>query len=292
MNQTRGIWLMILACLLLAIQDGLSRHLAENHSVFPIVMIRYWFFAAFALALAARQKGGLRAAFHTPRPGLQIFRALLLIAEICVAIYGFVKLGLVASQAIFACYPLLGTLLAASLLKERVGARGWIAAGLGAVGVLLIVQPGRDVFSPWATLPLLSAAMFALYGILTRKTASHDSTTTQLLWTATVGAAAITPLGLGQWPSMGAADWGWMGALCLASLAAHAVLIRAYDLALASTLQPFAYFQLLFGAGVGVLFFNEIVALHMTIGAAIVVFSGLLALSRRADQSPRVLGSR
>ena len=63
-----GIWLMIATSLVFAGQDGLSRHLAGEYNVLMVVMIRYWFFAAFVIAIARRQSGSLRAAARTAQP--------------------------------------------------------------------------------------------------------------------------------------------------------------------------------------------------------------------------------
>ena len=49
---------MIFTSVIFAAQDGISRHLAEAYNVYMVVMIRFWFFAAFALALSARGAGG------------------------------------------------------------------------------------------------------------------------------------------------------------------------------------------------------------------------------------------
>lgn len=67
-NTTRqGIALMVAATVVFALQDGISRHLAASYNVWMVVMIRYWFFAAFVVALARRQPGGIRpAAGHQP----------------------------------------------------------------------------------------------------------------------------------------------------------------------------------------------------------------------------------
>ena len=39
-NTRLGIWLMVLTTLVFALQDGLSRHLAETYSLMMVVMIR------------------------------------------------------------------------------------------------------------------------------------------------------------------------------------------------------------------------------------------------------------
>ena len=61
-NTRFGIWLMVLTTAIFAAQDGISRHLADAYNVQMVIMIRYWFFAAFVIALAKRHAGGLRAA--------------------------------------------------------------------------------------------------------------------------------------------------------------------------------------------------------------------------------------
>ncbi|MDG1999564.1 MAG: EamA/RhaT family transporter, partial [Amylibacter sp.] len=48
-NTQVGIWLAVVAMFVFAMQDGISRHLAEQYSVFMIVMIRYWFFLLFVM---------------------------------------------------------------------------------------------------------------------------------------------------------------------------------------------------------------------------------------------------
>ena len=54
-NTRLGILLMTGVSIVFAVQDGLSRHLAGEYNVFMVVMIRYWFFAAFVLTIAARK---------------------------------------------------------------------------------------------------------------------------------------------------------------------------------------------------------------------------------------------
>lgn len=280
-NDTRlGIPLMVGATFVFAMQDGISRHLAGEYNVLMVVMIRYWFFAAFVMALAARAPGGIRAAAATPQPGLQIARGLLLALEICVMVMAFVLLGLVESHAVFTSYPLLIAALSGVVLGERVGWRRWGAIGVGFIGVLVILQPGVTVFQPAALIPLASATMFALYGLLTRYAARKDSTATSFFWTGTAGAVAMTLVGVWFWEPMSAPDWGWMAALCVTGALGHWLLIRCYEVAEASAVQPFAYFQLVFGAALGVSVFDETIAPNVALGAAIVVAAGLFTLWR------------
>lgn len=280
-NTRLGIWLMIASALVFAVQDGVSRHLGANYSVYMFVMVRFWFFAAFVMVLAARSPGGLQAAVRTQYPLLQILRGLILVTEVALMVVGFVHLGLIESHAVFTCYPLLVAALSGPLLGEKVGWRRWTAIGIGFVGVLIILRPGYTVFSPWALVPLLAALLFAVYGLLTRYVSRKDSAQVSFFWTGIVGAVAMTGPGLWHWEPMRGADWGWLGLLCCMACLAHFMLIKAYSVAEASEVQPFAYLQLVFVAGIGIMVFNETMTWNEGLGAAIVVAAGLFTLWRQ-----------
>ncbi len=277
----RGIALMVATTLVFAGQDALSRHLAGTTNVMMVVTIRYWFFAAFVVALAMRSPGGLRAAAATRRPWTQVGRGVLLAVEICVNVLGFVVLGLVEAHAVFACYPLIVAALSGPLLGERVGWRRWLAIGVGFLGILVILQPGVGVVNPAAAIPLVAAFMFALYGLLTRHVARDDSAQVSFFWTGVAGAAAMTLAGVWFFEPMAPRDWGLMACLCLTGVLGHWLMIRAYELAEASVLQPFAYLQLVFAAALGITVFGEVLRWNVAAGAAIVVAAGLFTLWRQ-----------
>jgi len=274
-NNTRlGVILMIATTFVFAIQDGISRHLAETYNVMMVVMIRYWFFALLATALAARQSGGIRATVRTRQVGLQVLRGLLLASEICVAVLAFVFLGLVETHAIFASYPLMVAALAGPFLGENVGWRRWIAIGAGFVGMMIVLRPGGTVFSPASLIAVTAALMFAAYGLLTRYVARQDSAMTSFFWTGVSGAVMMTVIGVWFWQPMTAPDYVWMLALSITGVTSHFLLIKCLEVAEASAVQPFAYLQLVFVSIIGVLFFDETIRANVAIGAVIIVAAG------------------
>ena len=280
-NNTRlGIMLMIATTFVFAMQDGISRHLAGNYNVLMVVMIRYWFFGAFVLVLASRQPGGIRATAATSQLGLQIFRGVLLALEVCVMVWAFVLLGLVESHAVFSSYPLLVAALSGPVLREAVGWRRWAAIAVGFIGVLIILQPGVAVFSPHALVPLCSAMMFALYALMTRYAARKDSSATSFFWTGVVGAVVMTAIGIWFWEPMGGPDQVWMAVLAVSGVFGHWLLIKVYEVAEASAVQPFAYLQLVFASVLGLVVFGEVLKMNVVIGASIVVLAGVFTLWR------------
>jgi drug/metabolite transporter (DMT)-like permease len=279
-NVPLGILLMIGATIVFALQDGISRHLAGTYNTYMVVMVRYWFFAAFVVFLAMRAPGGLRATARTDQLWLQIFRGVLLAGEICVAVYGFTLLGLVDSLAVFICYPLLVAALSGPVLGESVGWRRWAAIGVGLIGVLIILQPGAGVFDPAAIIPFISALMFAVYGLVTRFAARKDSTATSFFWTGIAGMVFMTAVGMWYWEPMSQDDWLWMAILCVTGVSGHWLLINCYEVAEAGAVQPFAYFHLIWVAILGVSIFGEVIRSNVAIGAAIILAAGLFTLWR------------
>lgn len=271
---------------LFAVMDAISRHLGASYSTIFTVMLRFWFMAVFVTVLSLRRPGGLRAACRSRRPRTQILRGLVLVGEVVMTVEGFVRLGLIETHAIFAIYPLVITALSGPILGERVGWRRWAAVAVGFVGMLVILQPGSRALSLDAAFPICGACLFALYGLLTRHVATEDPAEVSFFWTGIIGALTITAIGIWQWQPLAPRDLGWLAALCVISAGAHYLLIRAYALAEASALQPFAYLQLVFIAMIGVGLLGEALRLSVVTGAAIVVAAGLFTLARARRRVP------
>lgn len=279
-NVRLGIILMLSAMLVFAIQDGISRQLADKYNVMTVVVIRYWFFAAFVLAWSHFRGGGIRKVAHTTQPILQISRGVLLVAEICVMVYAYTLLGLIESHVVFACYPLLVIALSGPILGESVGWRRWLAVGVGFIGVVIILRPASDVFALEAMVPLIGTFMFAIYSLLTRYVARKDRAMTSFFWTGISGMVAISLIAPFYWTPMVGNDWWWMAALCVTGVLGHFLLIKALEVADAATTQPFAYFHLVFVALIGLFVFNESMDSMIVIGASIIIASGLFTIWR------------
>ena len=280
-DNPRGILLFCATMLIFAAQDGISRHLGSHYNVFSIVMLRYWIFAAFGIWLVRRAYGSLGPALATPYPVQQMVRGLLLVTQICIMQLAFVKLGLIESHAVFTTAPLMVAALSGPVLGEKVGWRRWAAIAVGCVGVLIVLKPGEGVFSLWSLVPLLGAFLYALYGLLTRFVGRNDASAVSFFWMGAVGAVALTVPGLWLWQPMTPIDSVWMVVLCCTGITGHWLLIRCYEIAEASALQPFAYLQLVFIAVLGITIFGEVLRWNVAVGAGVVVAAGLFTLWRQ-----------
>lgn len=277
-NPRRGILLMIAAVAAFAAQDGFSRHLAGTYNTFMVIMVRYWVFAGFVLILALRRPEGFRAAVHSTRLGAHLIRSLLLVAEICVIVYGYTQIGLINSHAIFAVCPLLVVALSGPMLGERLSWQRWAAVVTGLIGVLIILQPGAGVFSLASLLPLIAALFFATYSVLTRQTTRDEPTFPALFWPGVIGAVIMTMIGLPNWQPVQGDDILFLLIYASISILSHWLLLKCYEVAEASSVQPFAYLQIVFVSIIGITVYDETLAPAVVIGTGLIVAAGIYAL--------------
>ncbi|MDK1383881.1 DMT family transporter [Sinorhizobium sp. 8-89] len=289
-SRANGYVFALAAIVIFAIQDGISKHLGTLYPPVFVSMIRYWAFAAFAVALAARAQGGLKATIVTKRPVLQVLRGVLLPTQIVVVITAFTVVGLAHSQAILAATPLFVALLSMPLLGERVGWRRWAAISAGLIGVLLILKPQQGTFDKSFLLPLSAALMFAIYIITTRLVSRADSAMTSFFYTGIIGAVAISLVGPFFWTALAPTDWVWMLLLCVTGTSSHYFLIRAYDMLDAVAVQPLTYLQLVFASIMGVTIFGETLTTNMILGSILVVAAGIFTVWREHVVARRKAG--
>ncbi len=274
----KGIWLMVLTVLTFAVQDGFSRLLAGNYNTLMVVMIRYWIFGVFVLTYALRRPEGVRAAVRSRHFGTHVLRAILLVAEICCMVWAYTLIGLIASHAVFAACPLVVVALSGPILGERITVARWAAVAMGGIGVVVILQPGSEVFSWYALLPFASAVMFGLYSVLTRLTTRDESSFPAFFWPPIIGVVLMTAIGLPEWQEVTARDWVFMLIYGLLSILSNFLLQRTYETVEANVVQPFAYLQIVFVTLIGLAFFHEVLQTHVVVGVVIVVLAGIMVL--------------
>ena len=269
-----GIALMVLATVVFAAQDTITKALAQSLPIGQIVFVRFCAFLAFALAFAARGPG-VGAALRSAVPARQALRCALMCSEIALFAWALRHLGIAEIHALFACFPLVVAALSAPLLGERVGPLRWAAVALGLLGTLLILRPGSDVFDPWALAPLACAVLYALYNLLTRQVSKRDGFATSLLYFGLVGTLASAGFAWAQWQSVDGREALLLGALCATSVLGHMMLIRALALTEAVVLQPFHYLVLVWAIAIGHVVYGETLGASALAGAALVVGSGV-----------------
>ncbi len=198
----------------------------------------------------------------------------------------YLSLGLLSfatASTITYANALFMTALAVPLLGEQVGQVRWIAVLVGFVGVILIVKPGSDTFTPAALLPLVAAVCYALTGV-TARMMDHDVPTALInLYSsavAAVGSLLLATLTGGFSPIGSATEFAWIVAMGVIGGSAVLLLVMAYRMTEQSNLAPFSYFGIPLAFFLGWLVFDESPWGELFPGAILIAAGGLLIVWR------------
>jgi drug/metabolite transporter (DMT)-like permease len=190
--------------------------------------------------------------------------------------------ALSTTSAILQAAPLVVVAGAALIFGEKVSLQRWLAVLIGFVGVLVILRPGSD-FSALSLLAVVGLLGFAGRDLATRA-APKGLSNRQLgalgfAMLALAGAGLLAVTGEVRMPdAKGVALLA--GGTVFAMLGYHALTyaMRTGDV---SAVTPFRYTRLVFAMVLAMALFGERPDLATWAGAALVVGSGIFALSRR-----------
>ena len=272
----RGIALTLATTVCFSTLDALSKATNPYLPVNEMLWGRYMFHAiALALLMGPRMKLDL---VRTAHPGIQVLRALMLLASSMLFVSALVFLPLAEAAALSFIAPLVLTALSVPLLGEKVRPSQWIAVAVGFIGVLVLVRPGGNLFDVATLLPIGCAFTYALFQIITRKYAGRDSAYTTHFWTATVCTILLSFTLPFFWktPTL----WGWTALVLMGLIGGigHFILIKAYECAPPSTLAPFSYAHLIWATLLSWLVFNHLPDAGSMLGMAIIGSAGLFAV--------------
>ena len=166
-NLMRGITLILITAFLLAIQDSVFKLYATTLSLWQLSALRGLIAMPLFFALARLQKQPKGIIWQ----GLS-FWPLVRGSFIAIMLLGFYStlpfLPLSAAGSAVYVAPIFVAILSGIFLNEPVRFFGWLGVCVGFAGVLILLQPGTDAFSPWLLLPLAGAVLYAFAHVITR----------------------------------------------------------------------------------------------------------------------------
>lgn len=278
------------AVFLFSSMDTLAKHVLQSYPLPPLIFARYAVHTVLMLALLAPRMG--LSLVRTRRLGLQVIRGLLLVGSTGLFYLALRYLPLAEAAAITFVAPVIVTALSGPMLGERAAGRQWIAVTLGFVGVLVIIRPGGAMLTAASVFPLITALLFALYQVMTRKLAGRENPFTTLFFTAVVGTLATSLALPFSWQTPTLMQAALMVAIgCLGGLG-HFLLIRAVEVASPTVLAPYVYTQLLWSTLLAFVAFGEFPDPLSLLGMLVIVVAGLLAVNwqreRRRDDATKL----
>ena len=268
-----GIALVVAACACFSVLDTTTKYISAWVPLLMALWFRYAF-QAVATTLVILPIRGTRV-LRTRHLPFQLLRGVLLLASSLFAFASLKHMPVGEFTAIVMISPLAITVLAATVLKEKVSALRWLLVAGGFAGTLVIIRPGGEAFNWASLLPLCLVATNAWFQVLTSKLARTEDPVTMHLYTGWVG-TLIASLALPFVWTQVSATWLWL-ALCLMGVMAtvgHFMLILAYQRAPAATLTPYLYSQIAFAMLGGWLVFHHVPDQLSMVGMVMIAVCG------------------
>ena len=165
-NFNHGIWLMCGAMFALPLLDCFAKLLGENEMSSGQILLFRFSFQALILSPILFLTNQLSLTFK--HFWLQLLRALAMATATFCFVVALRYMPLADSIAIFFVEPMILTILSVLFLGEVVRLRRITAIIIGFIGAIIIIRPQFSNVGLIALLPLITAASFATYMLITR----------------------------------------------------------------------------------------------------------------------------
>jgi drug/metabolite transporter (DMT)-like permease len=276
---TLGILCTVLAFLAVAVMSAFAKA-ASDTGISAGVLVFFQNAISLVLLLPWVLRGGV-AGLKTHRPVLHFIRAVAGLLSQYLLFVALKYIPLVDAVLLANAAPLFIPLITWAWLKQAISAKLWASLVIGFVGIVLILQPGGEVFS-WATpLALAAGGCSALALVAVGLLDTTEPPARILVYYFLLSSVLTAPLLIPDWTTPGLRGWLWLGGVGVTMALAQFLLILAYEQASAAILSPFNYSVVIFSGLIGWLVWDQVPNALSLVGVALVCAGGVLATLQR-----------
>ena len=298
--ENRGALLLVLGISIFGFSDNLTLLVSDQVGVGQFHFSR----SLFAILLIAVFSRFLGYSIMPSRWKPLIARTAFMVIAILVYFSVMPMMPIAEAGAGLFTSPIFVLLFSSLFFNERIGRRRALAVLIGTAGVLLILQPGQDGFSPFHMLPVLSGVSYALGSIITYRYL-HDESPMAILMSFFVAigvcgalvASSFTifpvhstlqrqaPFLFTGWQSVGTDFWLWIMVIAISASLALSLMTRAYQIAKTSYAAIYEYAYLLSVGVFGWMFWNITPDLFGLAGIGCIMIAGIVIVLAQQEVS-------
>lgn len=276
-DTVRGIMFAVLAYMIWTLGDATAKLVLPEVGIAAAMLWRGVFGAIMVLGMTMGWGGSGWRRLMPRRWRLVLLRSVLSSFVSVTWYVSWLSMSLADTYAVGFIAPLLMTVLAVPMLGERIRWRRALSTVVGFGGVLIMLRPGGDLWTPVVLLLLIGTLVMALTRIMTRQLTTTESPECQAFWLLiahTATGLVLLPSFPGSGLAIGALGWLGLVFLGISSGLAHCVFARGYGLAPVSALAPYEYSMMPFAIVFGFVLFSDVPSWLTLGGAAVVAASG------------------
>jgi len=278
-----GVMLSLAGFALYSTHDVIVKLLGSFYTPFQILFFSVLF--SFPLVLLFMLRNPRTGSLWPHHPVQMAVRVLATTLSGFCAFYAFSVLPLPQTYALLFLTPIFITIFSIPVLGERVGIHRGMSVMAGFIGVLIVLQPGMNIFTLGHISGIVAAIAAAVNALITRKIGQKEKTSVMLLYPMFGNfliMGAIMPF---VYVPMPVQHLGGVALISCLGFIAMFCIVGAYKSATASVIAPMQYSQILWAGFFGFILFDENINLPFIIGAGLIISSGLYIVRREWHQN-------
>ncbi|MGN8119305.1 DMT family transporter [Labrys sp. 22185] len=293
-STVRGAALMVAACSAYAAVN-VATQWAGTRTGIPSVIIAFWQYVialVFTLPLLVREGAG---ALGTGHFGLHVIRVALAAAGVQVWILALTHVPIWQVVALSMTSPFFVIMCARLFLREEVTPTRLTTTFIGFIGALIIVAPWSDSFTVYSLLPILAAALWAGYSVMTKYLTRFEKpagiSTYMLVLLTPINATLWLVSGIGL-PAISAPTievWSIVTVIGAFTALAQYFQTAAYAVADAVYLQPFDDLRLPINVIFAWIVYATTPSVNFWPGAGLIICASVYLMRRDSGTSPRIV---
>lgn len=284
-----GISLSLISALIYAIQTALIKYLGVQISVPVLVFVQAVVcFVLISVVIVSQGKQQAVRLLHTTHPIIHLFRTIFSLSISYLLFYSVQFIPLVDAVLLTNTAPLWVPLLSFVFMSKKINHKLWPALIIGFIGIILVLNPDKQVFHGASLLALTAGICMASSAMLIGE-AKNDKSLTNMFYyflfslpISAIGAAIFwTPLSNSMW-------------LILIGIGALFFLVQfslSYALKFISV-QTFASLYLsniIFAAIIGIIIWHHSTTLLMCIGITLTVLGAILTIRMQNQTTQSII---
>ena len=296
-NTYLAIVTMLLAILCVDMYMVVIKFLGDEYSVIQLAVFRNiaGVIPLFVLILFTKEYFSIFKNLNNKFIILSFLRGLAFLSMNIFIFISVINLEFATAMVLTFSSPFFIVILSIIFLNDKVGIYRWSAIFIGFFGVVLIVQPGSDIFSFYSIFPILTAIAWALSVIILKFIPDGHSTAKIQLYTLifnVIGGVVLFLLTTGHAEIKSTQDFFLMTLTGILGGTAAILFIYSYRLISASKMASFEYFGIPSSFVLGWLFFNEAPWEQLFPGVFVIVFAGMIIIWRDKVKQKKTKVSR
>jgi len=263
----RGISWMVGFTVVDAVALNVARTLGEAMHVFQFLCITNVIGAIILFFILLKTNSLTK----SKRPSLHVFRAIAELFGQALMFSALLLIPIAEVKSILFLIPIIASINAVLFLGEKSTLAKWGALFCGFIGILIILQPNKEIIH-YASFFALGAAILLSIGLtIIKKASDYDSPLTISLYFTTLISLFSLPFAIYFWQPIGQDMYKWLLFFGVLVAMAHITITSACANAPLTVVTPFFFVGLIFVSTIAYFAYDEVPGAATFIGGAIIL---------------------